>query len=55
MARRVVTATVQACDTKPLVGLDPACGTGAFLVAMIEAGVREVYGTDLDPAALVAD
>ncbi|NCG19869.1 MAG: hypothetical protein GWP91_12745, partial [Rhodobacterales bacterium] len=52
MARRVVSATIRAGKTPPRIGLDPACGTGAFLVAMLEAGVPEVYGTDLDPVAL---
>lgn len=33
-------------------GLDPACGTGTFLLAMREAGVPELWGEDLDPAAL---
>ncbi len=52
MARRVVSATLQASKKPPEVALAPACGTGAFLVAMLEAGVPEVYGTDLDPVAL---
>lgn len=52
LARRVVHSAVQACDGRPKVGLDPACGTGAFLVAMTEAGIPEIYGTDLDPSAL---
>lgn len=52
MARRVVAAALRASDRRPTEGLDPACGTGAFLLAMLEAGVPEVYGTDLDPTAL---
>jgi hypothetical protein len=52
MARRVAAAAHAACDRTPVVGLDPACGTGSFLVAMSELGVREILGTDLDPVAL---
>lgn len=52
LARLVVRSALAAASGPVEVGLDPACGTGAFLVAMVEAGVREVYGTDLDPAAL---
>lgn len=52
MARRVVWSALNACDGPARVGLDPACGTGAFLVAMLEAGVEEVYGSDIDPTAL---
>ncbi len=52
MARRVVQASQVAVEGPLRVGLDPACGTGAFLVAMLEAGVKEVRGTDIDPAAL---
>lgn len=52
MARRVVAATVDACQRPPSSALDPACGTGAFLVALTEAGIREVWGSDLDPVAL---
>ena len=52
MARRVVTAALKSCVDTPQIGLDPACGTGAFLVAMVEAGVPEVFGTDLDATAL---
>ncbi len=52
MARRVVAAALQACEGNVTVGLDPACGTGAFIVAMVEAGIPEVYGTDLDETAV---
>lgn len=53
MARRVVAAAVAHSDpSPPKSGLDPACGTGAFLVAMAEAGVREIFGSDIDPLAL---
>ncbi|MEZ4237570.1 MAG: hypothetical protein R3F59_15770 [Myxococcota bacterium] len=51
-ARRVVRATRRAAEGQVRVGLDTACGTGAFLLAMAEAGVAEVWGTDLDAVAL---
>ena len=31
--------------------LDPACGAGALLLALAEAGVRELHGVEVDPAA----
>lgn len=52
MARRVVEATLQAVDGPVRTGLDLACGPGAFLLAMTEAGVPEVFGTDIDATAL---
>jgi len=52
MAREVVRRTMDATFGPVRAGLDPACGTGAFLLAMQEAGVPEIYGTDLDPVAL---
>ncbi len=52
MAHTVVRRTLEACEGPVRTGLDPACGAGAFVLAMWEAGVREVYGTDLDPVAL---
>jgi SAM-dependent methyltransferase len=52
MARRVVAAAIGACAAPPVTALDPACGTGSFLVALAEAGVREIIGTDTDPVAL---
>lgn len=52
MARRVGRAALRAVEGDLQTGLDTACGTGAFLLAMAEAGVPEVYGTDLDDAAL---
>ena len=47
MARRVVRMTSEGRTAR-----DIACGTGAFLVALGEAGVRDVEGIDSDPAAL---
>jgi len=52
MARRVVGASLAAAEGGVRTGLDTACGTGAFLLAMHEAGVPEVFGTDLDEVAL---
>lgn len=52
MARRVVRAALRSVEGELVTGLDTACGTGAFLLAMQEAGVPEVYGTDIDEAAL---
>lgn len=52
LARRVVRAAVRAVDGPVRTGLDPACGTGAFLLAMTEAGIPEVFGADLDDVAL---
>ena len=34
-------------------GLDPACGTGAFLLALRELGVPSIMGFELDPRAAV--
>jgi hypothetical protein len=51
LARRVAAAAVAAA-AHTHTGLDPACGSGAFLVAMREAGVTEVFGTDTDPVVL---
>lgn len=52
LARQVVRSAMSAVEGPVLTGLDLACGSGAFLLALVEAGVQEVYGTDLDPLAL---
>jgi len=52
MARRVVSSAMAAVDGPIQTCLDTACGTGAFLLAAHEAGVPEVYGTDIDETAL---
>ncbi len=52
LARSVVAKAVQAARIPLSRGRDPACGTGAFLVAMDEAGIAEIEGSDLDPVAL---
>ena len=51
LARRVV-ALARAAATRPLRrAADPTCGAGAFLVALEEAGLAEISGVELDPAA----
>ena len=52
LAREVVAVALAAAGGTARRGLDPACGTGAFLLALTEAGVPEVVGTDVDPLAL---
>lgn len=52
LARRVVRSAMAAVEGPLLTALDLACGSGAFLLAAVEAGIPEVYGTDLDPLAL---
>lgn len=52
LARRLVQSALSHVDGPVTTALDLACGTGAFLLAAVEAGVAEVYGTDLDPLAL---
>jgi hypothetical protein len=47
MARRVVRMAGEGIAAR-----DIACGTGAFLVALGEAGLRDVEGVDSDPSAL---
>lgn len=51
MARAVVRAALDAAGGEATSGLDPACGPGAFLVALAEAGVPRVRGVELEPAA----
>ncbi|MBT3223633.1 MAG: methyltransferase [Proteobacteria bacterium] len=52
MARQVVESALAAGDNEVQVGLDPACGTGAFLLAMAERGVPQIRGFDLDELAV---
>jgi len=33
---------------KPELAIDPACGDGAFLEALIEKGINRVVGIDID-------
>lgn len=52
LARRVVRSAARSVEGHATSGLDPACGTGSFLVALHEQGVRDIYGSDLDETAL---
>ena len=52
MARRVVKTALRSVDGPLRTGLDLACGPGSFLLAMTEAGIPEVFGTDIDATAL---
>ena len=52
LARQLVQETLKAGRRSPKTGLDPACGPGAFLLALREAGVQQILGTDLDPKAV---
>jgi len=51
MARHTTALAIAAARRTIQSGLDPACGTGAFLVSMREAGVNQVSGFELDPVA----
>ncbi len=51
MAHHTVQMAMDAAVRRVSRGVDPACGTGAFLVALSEQGVREIHGVELDPAA----
>jgi hypothetical protein len=50
MALDTVTMALNASARRVRRGIDPACGSGAFLVALAERGVREIQGVELDPA-----
>lgn len=52
VARQVVQSAVATVDGPVMTALDLACGAGAFLLAAVEAGIPEVYGTDTDPLML---
>ena len=52
MAHAAVRQAREACTRTARRGVDPACGTGAFLVALAEQGVREIAGVELDLAAI---
>ncbi len=55
MARETVRMALEAAQIPVRSGLDPACGTGAFLVALSEAGIKLAQGFELDErAAIVA-
>ena len=52
LARSVAEAALKACHVPHNVGFDPACGTGALLLALHELGVQELHGHDIDELAL---
>jgi len=52
MARDLVGRAINHGSKRPKSGLDPACGSGAFLLAMSEQGVDRIFGTDQDSLAL---
>ena len=52
MAKDLVHAALARYDGRVNSGLDPACGAGAFLLAMAEAGVEDVRGEDQDELVL---
>ena len=52
MAREVVRHALHAASGPVRTALDGACGTGTFLVALQEAGVEQIMGSDLDSLAL---
>ena len=52
LARRVVEQAIAASDGQIATGMDIACGPGAFLVALAEAGVTEIYGVEADALCL---
>ncbi len=51
MARRVVDSALSAAARPVLTAVDPAAGTGAFLVALAERGIERIRGIELDPVA----
>jgi hypothetical protein len=51
MARATVDGALKASQRPVELGLDPAAGTGAFLVALAERGVQKIRGIELDPVA----
>lgn len=51
LVRRVVDLALAATTRRLSRGVDPACGTGGFLVALAERGVEQVAGVELDAAA----
>jgi tRNA1(Val) A37 N6-methylase TrmN6 len=52
MAHEAVRLARKAHDGPVRSGVDPACGTGAFLVALADLGVPEIAGVELDEAAI---
>ncbi len=52
MAHRAVACALRSTRGAVQRGLDPGCGTGTFLLALEQAGIGDLRGEDLDPAAL---
>jgi len=52
LAGEVVRLALGAAEGPVGLGMDPACGTGAFLLALDQAGVDRIVGIDPDPVAL---
>jgi len=52
MARDLVHRCFEARGRAAHSALDMACGAGTFLLALAEAGVQELHGTDVDPRLL---
>ena len=51
MARAVVHHALQATSRSPNHAMDPAAGTGTFLVALAEHNIPHIQGVELDPVA----
>ena len=51
MAREVVSHALKAASRSVRTAMDPAAGTGTFLVALAERGVSNIQGIELDPIA----
>ncbi len=52
MASEAVDLALAAARGRVRSGLDPSCGSGAFLLAMLEKGVPRLHGIDNDPSVL---
>ncbi len=52
LAQQVTAHALAAASGPVRCGLDPACGTGALLLALAQAGVEQITGYDLDELAL---
>jgi type I restriction enzyme M protein len=48
VANFIVDFTISSLNRKPELGIDPACGDGAFLEAMSTRGISQVVGIDID-------
>lgn len=48
----IVSFLVADMKKTPALGVDPACGNGVFLTALVKAGFKSVVGIDVDPKVL---